>query len=497
MGRLLVVDATPQVSALWAGYFPDHPHWLFFAARAPEARQLFAERRPDVVVLNVPVPDCRGPELLQELRAADATVPVIVTTAGKSSKTAIEAIKQGAYDYLVKALDGPAVRALVARALETRRLMTVPVDLAELANEVEDDADVLVGHSAAMQEVYKAIGRVASKNVPVLVRGETGTGKELVARAIYQHSDRSDRAFLALNCAAIPEGLLESELFGHEKGAFTGADRQRVGKFEQCSGGTLFLDEIGEMPPVLQSKLLRVLQEQQLQRVGGNETVPIDVRVLAATNRDLEQAVAEGRFRADLYYRLNVVFIALPPLRERREDLPGLVEFLVRRLARELLQPVRRVAAEVPAILSGYPWPGNVRELQSVLKQAILRATGPVLLAEHLPAFVRDGPPRPPPAWTCDRAQWAEFVTAGSTAEPPHLYAKALALMERTVIPLVLRHTLGNQTAAAELLGITRASLRFKIRALGIDVRQASRTGESGSANGNANGSAGPHSPPA
>ena len=480
MSRLLVVDGASQVQTQFSELFLGHSHWLFFAGLAQEARQLFEERRPDVVILNVPLPDCRGLELLQEMRATDATVPIIVTTAGKSSKVAIEAIKQGAFDYLVKPLDGSRLRTLLARALEMRRLMKVPVDLAEVADEVMDDVDVLIGQSAVMQDVYKAIGRVASKNVTVLIRGETGTGKELAARAIYQHSQRSDQPFMAINCAAIPEGLLESELFGHERGAFSGADRDRVGKFEQCSGGTLFLDEIGETSPALQSKFLRVLQEQSLQRVGGNAIIPIDVRVIAATNRDLERAVADGRFRPDLYYRLNVFSIAMPPLRQRREDLPQMVDFLVRRLARELLQPVRSIAAEVIPILACYPWPGNVRELQSVLKQAILQTTGPVLMPDDLPAFVREGPPRPPLAWTCDRSQWAELAAAGSTVEPPGMYPKALALMERTLIPLVLRHTLGNQTAAAALLGITRASLRFKIRTLGIDVGQAARNGVNG-----------------
>jgi two-component system nitrogen regulation response regulator GlnG len=477
MSRLLVIDDAPRIEVLFAEFFPDHPHWLFFATTAEEARTAFRQRRPDAVVLHVPLPDGRGLDVLAELRALDATVPVLVTAAGNSSTVAIEAIKRGAYEYLVQPLDGEQVRESITRALAMRRLMAVPVELAEAADAAGQDSDVLIGRSAQMQQVYKAIGKVALKNVTVLIRGETGTGKELTARAIYQHSDRACKPFLAINCAAIPEGLLESELFGHEKGAFSGADRQRVGKFEQCSGGTLFLDEIGEMPPALQSKILRVLQEQQLQRVGGNETIPIDVRVIAATNRDLEQALADGAFRPDLYYRLNVFSIHLPPLREHHEDLPQLVEHLVGKLARELLQPVRRVAPEVSPILARYPWPGNVRELQSVLKQAILQATGPVLMPEHLPASVREPQPARPLTWACDRGRWAEFVANELTAQPPELYAKALELMERTVIPLVLQHTLGNQTAAAELLGITRASLRFKIRTLRIDVDQASRTG--------------------
>ena len=235
-----------------------------------------------------------------------------------------------------------------------------------------------------MQEVYKAIGRVAPQDVTVLILGESGTGKELVARAIYQHSRRAAGPFLAINCAAIPETLLESELFGHEKGAFTGADRRRIGKFEQCHGGTLFLDEIGDMTPLTQTKVLRVLQEQQFERVGGNETIQTDVRVIAATNRDLEQLIAAGQFRSDLYYRLNVFTIRLPPLRERDDDLPLLVMHFLRRFSRELGKDTYGIAPEALDVLRRHPWPGNVRELQSVLKQALLQATGPILAPESL-----------------------------------------------------------------------------------------------------------------
>src|SRR3954452_17869293 len=266
--------------------------------------------------------------------------------------------------------------------------MPVPAVVAD-AEAVAGTADALVGRCPAMQEVYKAIGRVAPQEVTVLILGESGTGKELIARAIYHYSDRAKGPFLAINCAAIPETLLESELFGHEKGAFTGADRKRIGKFEQASGGTLFLDEIGDMTPLTQTKILRVLQGQEFERVGGNEPIKADVRVIAATNRDLEKMIAEGTFRGDLYYRLNVYTIKLPALRERGDDLPLLAEHFVRRFARELRKEVRGVAPESVELLRRYPWPGNVRELQSVLKQALLQTTGPVVLPEFLPAAVR------------------------------------------------------------------------------------------------------------
>jgi two-component system nitrogen regulation response regulator GlnG len=293
----------------------------------------------------------------------------------------------------------------------------------------------------------------------------------LVARAVYQHSRRKDKPFLAINCAAIPEHLLESELFGHEKGAFTGADRKRIGKFEQCHEGTLFLDEVGEMTPLTQAKILRVMQEQRFERVGGNETVTTDVRLIAATNADLEAMVADGRFRTDLYFRLNVFAIALPPLRERGDDVLALAEYYVRRFARELNKPVTEVTPEVWAAVRAYPWPGNVRELQSVLKQAILRTSGAVLLPDFLPPTLAGGTADPTP--TGRAFDWDQFVADRIAAGSGDLYAETLERMERELLVRVLKHTGGNQLQAAKLLGITRGSLRTKIRGLGIRIGQA------------------------
>src|SRR5207253_10818398 len=287
-------------------------------------------------------------------------------------------------DYLFKPLDLPQLRRVVGEAVEVTRRMRAPAIVAETAADADAEG-AIVGSCPAMSEVYKAIGRVAAQDVPVLITGESGTGKELVARAIYQHGPRAKALFLALNCAAIPENLLESELFGHEKGAFTGADRRRIGKFEQVSGGTLFLDEIGDMPLALQAKILRLLQEQAFERLGGNETIRTDVRLIAATHRDLTAWSAEGRFRPDLYYRLGVFTIHLPPLRERGDDVPVLVRHYLRRFSRELGREVREVAPEALERLRGYRWPGNIRELQSVLKQALLQASGTVLLPAFLP----------------------------------------------------------------------------------------------------------------
>ena len=322
---------------------------------------------------------------MRQLRQIDARIPVVLVTVVRSADSAIEAMRQGAYDYLLKPLDLQKLDRVIGEALKVARLMREPAVVAETPPDDDQPGEAIVGSCPAMQEVYKAIGRVADQTFPVLITGESGTGKELVARAIYQHGPRAKAPFLALNCAAIPETLLESELFGHEKGAFTGADRRRIGKFEQVSGGTLFLDEIGDMPPPTQAKVLRVLQEQAFERVGGNETIRTDVRLIAATHRDLKAWSDEGKFRPDLYYRLGVFTIHLPPLRERGEDLALLVQFYLRRVSRELGREVREVAPEALERLRGYSWPGNVRELQSVLKQALLRAHGPVLLPDFLP----------------------------------------------------------------------------------------------------------------
>jgi two-component system nitrogen regulation response regulator GlnG len=309
---------------------------------------------------------------------------VIITTGAQRADTAIEAMKQGAFDCLFKPVDLAQFRQTVGEALDAARRMHSPA--APVQAGMDADADgAIIGTCPAMREVYKAVGRVAGQNVPVLITGESGTGKELVARAIYQHGPRAKAPFLALNCAAIPEALLESEVFGHEKGAFTGADRRRIGRFEQCHGGTLFLDEIGDMQMALQGKVLRVLQEQAFERVGGSEAVRTNVRLIAATNRDLRSWSEQGKFRPDLYYRLGVLTIHLPPLRERGGDLPLLARHYVRRFGLELGRDVRDVAPEALDRLRAYSWPGNVRELQSVLKQALLRATGPVLLTAFLP----------------------------------------------------------------------------------------------------------------
>jgi two-component system nitrogen regulation response regulator GlnG len=477
MPVLLVIDDEPAILHAFQRAFRGEEISVRTASSAAEGLQIVNQARPDVVVLDLNLPDQSGLETFHRIRQIDARIPVIFITGHGTTETAIEAMKLGAYEYLFKPLELDALRDIVSSAFAISRLMHVPVVTAA-EEPPPPSSDVLIGRSAQMQKVYKAIGRVAAQDVNVLVLGESGTGKELAARAIYQHSPRAQGPFLTLNCAAIPETLLESELFGHEKGAFTGAERKRIGKFEQCTGGTLFLDEIGDMSPVTQTKILRVLQEQRFERVGGNETVQTDVRLIAATNRDLEQLVAAGQFRTDLYYRLTTYTIKLPPLRERLEDLPLLVDHFLRRFSRELgRRDVQKATDETMEILGQYPWPGNLRELQGVLKQALLQATAPLLLPDFLPDTVKGtartvGVNRP----TTGRspAQFSDaFISERLQTGTQNLYAESLASMERQLITRVLEHTRGNQLQAAKILGITRGSLRFKIRALGLTIERS------------------------
>ncbi|HVC98011.1 MAG TPA: sigma-54 dependent transcriptional regulator, partial [Pirellulales bacterium] len=472
MSTLLVIDDDPAVLAVFIRVFHDSGVVVRGAASAAEGLAQVVAAAVDMVVLDVALPDASGLETFRRIQAHDACLPILVITASDDSDTAIEAMNLGAFDYLCKPLDFPRVRELVAKAIEVRRRVRVQVRLPDTAQAPGARGDVLVGRCAAMRDLYKAIGRVASQNTMVLVRGESGTGKELIARAIYQHSARKQGKFLAVNCAAIPEPLLESELFGHEKGSFTGAEARKIGKFEQCSGGTLFLDEIGDMTPLSQSKVLRVLQEQRFERVGGRQTIETDVRIIAATNRDLEPMVADGRFRADLYYRLNGFTIKVPPLRERGDDVLLLIRHYLAGYSRDLGKAVDGLSPEVEAMLLRYGWPGNVRELQSVLRQSLLQAAGPVLMAEFLPPAVRDIPGAAGGASTIhgDAAPLETLIDERLKQEKTGLYAEALACMESLLLTRLVKHTRGNQSLGARLLGISRSSLRNKLRQLHVAV---------------------------
>ena len=470
MPTLLIIDDEPSIQHAFRRVLRDPEVTVITAGSAAEGLDLVRDRRPDAIVLDIHLPDADGLETFEKIQKQDARIPVILITGHGTTELAIEAMKRGAFEYLLKPLELPQLRQLIQRAFASSRLMHVPAVVVS-DDEPREGGDALLGRCPAMQEVYKAIGRVAGQDVTVLIRGESGTGKELVARAIYQHSRRAERPFLAINSGGIVETLLESELFGHEKGAFTGADRKRIGKFEQVSGGTLFLDEVGNMTPLTQVKVLRVLQERQMERVGGNEAVLVDVRLIAATNADLEKLVASGQFRSDLYFRLNVFTITLPPLRERGDDLTLLVDYYLRRFGRELGKSIQPLPEETWVLLRSYSWPGNIRELQSILKQALLQMRGSVLLPEFLPPAVRAW--RSQPAAAGDALGWETFIDERMAAGTEDLYAECLNRMEQKLITRVLQQTGGNQVQAARILGITRGSLRTKIRALQITIERS------------------------
>jgi DNA-binding NtrC family response regulator len=411
-----------------------------------------------------------------EIELATANNPkllVILMTAYGTTQTAIEAMKLGAYDYLLKPFDAPKLKAIVAAALKAAHDMKQVVSYQPLLESEDYDLGI-VGRSEPMQQVFKLIGQVAATDATALITGESGTGKELVARAIYHHSNRSQQPFLAVNCAAIPEQLLESELFGHEKGAFTGAANQRIGKFEQCNQGTIFLDEIGDMTPATQTKVLRVLQSGTFERVGGNQPIQVDVRVIAATNKNLDQAVAARQFREDLFYRLNVVRIHLPPLRDRRDDIPLLVNYFLEKIARELQRPPKSVAAGAVKLLEKYHWPGNVRELENALRRAHVLAKSDAILPGDLPPEIsgQAGTGAPPPssgaagdAATTDAAALARQLFQWARRDPK---LKIIPAVERELVVQALKETGDNQIQAAKLLGITRATLRKRIEKFGI-----------------------------
>lgn len=447
------------------------------ASTAEEGIKKVAELKPNAVLLDIFLPDKSGLEAYHSIREIDSRLPVIFLTSSGASDTAIEAMKLGAFDYLQKPIDLDKLSGMVGQALESRRLMSVPVGMPSMLGP-DDKGDAFVGRCEAMQDVFKAIGRVAPQDVTVLIRGESGTGKELVARAIYQHSHRNNGPFLAVNCAALSETLLESELFGHEKGSFTGANARRIGKFEQCSGGTIFLDEVGDMSPTVQGKVLRLLQEQKFERVGGNETIETDVRIISATNQDLEAMCEAGDFRNDLYYRLNGYTITLPPLRIRQDDRVLLLEHFLARLNRELGREVQGIAPDALQLLLEYDWPGNVRELESVLRQSLLHTAGTVLMATALPKEIR---PSIVSASNVrvnssgsipQESDLSAFIAERLSKKSCDLYSEVLERVETELLKQVLQHAGGNQSEAARILGITRGSLRNKIRTHHIAIDQ-------------------------
>jgi two-component system, NtrC family, response regulator len=466
--KILLIEDDPGIVVSLRRLLTEEGHEVLVERRGDSGLASARERPLDVVITDMRLPGLGGLELIRELHGAKPRLPIILITGHGTTETAIEATKLGAYDYMLKPLQMPQFLALVGKAVTSSRLMTEPVDLGPPGKA----RDALVGNSRVMQGVYKEIGRVASKPVNVLIRGETGTGKELIARALYQHSDRAKAQFIAINCAAIPETLLESELFGHERGAFTGAENRRIGRFEQADHGTIFLDEIGDMTPGTQIKLLRVLQERCLQRLGGKETIPVDVRVLAATNRDLESAIQHKQFREDLYYRLSVVVIHLPPLRQRKEDIPELAKYFLRKYAAELGVADPSIHAEALSFLQAQNWPGNVRELENVIRKVLLYAQGYTINIDHVTAALARVAVPAEVAHLSLREQADELLASAQRGELSDAHARLLAAAEREIVSRAIELAHGNQAKAARWLGVSRLTMREKLHQFGLHPAQ-------------------------
>ena len=461
--NILLIEDDPAIVMTLRRVLNEEGHKVSVEKRGDSGFTCACRDPFDVVVTDMKLPGMGGLELVRQLHTAKPRLPIILMTAHGTTDTAIEATKSGAYDYLLKPFEIPGFIDLVEKAVASSRLMSEPVQLG-----TRDGArSAMVGNSRLMQSIYKEIGRIASKPVNVLIRGETGTGKELIARAIYHHSDRSAEPFVAINCAAIPETLLESELFGHERGAFTGADVRRIGRFEQADRGTIFLDEIGDMTPGTQVKLMRVLQERCLQRLGGKETIPVNVRVLAATHRDLEGAMKQNLFREDLYYRLSVVVIALPPLRERKEDIPELVNYFLGRYAAELGVSGPSISNEAMDVLQTQPWPGNVRELENVVRKMLLQSQGYTIRPDHVQAVLSKALSGSGDVNQTLREYVDELLAAAQRGELADVHARILRAAERELFTRAIALAQGNQAKAARWLGVSRLTMREKLLQFG------------------------------
>jgi len=462
LSRILIIDDDDQLRKSFQKLLIEEGYTVKSAPSGEVGLKMVGEDVPDLVILDIRLPGMNGLETFKGIHEIEPKLPVIIMTAFGTTETAIEATKSGAFDYILKPFDIPDMLGVIGQAIEAGRFMRSPVDMNAMPHKSSREA--IIGRSKVMQDVYKAIGRVSPTEATVLIRGESGTGKELVARAIYQHSLRPNKPFLVINCVAIPENLLESELFGYEKGAFTGAYHRRIGKIEQADGGTIFLDEIGDMPSAIQAKILRLLQERSLERLGGRETIPVDVRIIAATNRNLEAALAEGRFREDLYYRLKVVTIWLPPLRERPGDIPLLTEYFFSRHTTEVGINNPGITEEAIRVLTNYPWPGNVRELANALQKALIFNRGTPICPEDITQAISG---KAPVTRDMNRnyeeltRKWVREMLHSQTTEDKFDY-----FMDRfagILISEALNLTGGNRSRAAKFLGLSRPTLHSKI----------------------------------
>jgi two-component system nitrogen regulation response regulator GlnG len=475
VGKILVADDEESIRWVLGTALTGEGHTVEQVDSGEGALHRLGDGHYDLAFVDIKMPDLDGLSLLSQARAAGVSTPIIIITAQNTMVNAIEAMKRGAYDYLTKPFDIEEVRLLVQRVLEMRRQAADLTRLEEQTRRRFELGVEIIGKTPAMQDIFKTIGRVAHTDATVLIQGESGTGKELIARAIHSHSPRWSGPFVARNCSAVPRDLLESELFGHERGAFTGATEQRAGVFEIAQGGTLFLDEIGDMPLELQAKLLRVVQERELTRIGGREVIKVDCRIIAATNQDLERAVQQGRFREDLYFRLKVVPITVPPLRQRRGDIPELVAYFIEKVNREMATTITGVSPEGQAVLNAHDWPGNVRELENTLVRAAVLAPGPTLMPRDLALAARDTTVAVYDDLSLEevvRLKLKEYFRQTRDVEPTDLYALIMERVERPLIELTLDRTRGNQLKAAAILGINRNTLHKKISELKITPKR-------------------------
>ena len=476
--RILIIEDDASIAAALRKELASEGYDVDLALRGDTGLAQASSGSFDAVVSDLKMPGLSGLEVVERLHRSKPKLPIILITAHGTTETAIEAMKAGAFDYVLKPFDVSELLRLIGKAVKSSRLMSEPVEFGESSS----GPAAIVGRSRVMQEIYKQIGRVAATPVSVLIRGETGTGKELIARAVYQHSNRAAKPFIAVNCAAIPDTLLESELFGHERGAFTGAHERRIGRFEQANGGTIFLDEIGDLSPGTQAKLLRVLQEKQVQRVGGKESMPVDVRVVAATNQNLEQAIAERHFRDDLFYRLSAVTISLPPLRERTADIPPLTKYLLQRHGAELNIAGPAIQPEAIEFLKTQQWPGNVRELENVLREALLAARGYPITQEHLAPLLSKVRRPLPNAEQPIAAYLNDLLARAERGEAKDIHAIVSEDMERELYTRVIQRAQGNQAKAARWLGVTRTTVREKLLHFGLHRGDGTHKDDSGPA---------------
>lgn len=467
MSRILIIDDDDQLRKSFHKLLLQEGYSIDSAASGEAGITMIRQHPPDLVILDMRLPGMNGFETFKVIHEIESKLPVIIMTAYGTTETAIEATKMGAFDYILKPFDIPDMLTVIGQAIEAGRFMRSPIDMNGAPDKANREA--IIGRSVPMQEVYKAIGRVAPTDATVLIRGESGTGKELVARAVYQHSLRANKPFLVINCVAIPDSLLESELFGYEKGAFTGANHRRVGKLEQASGGTVFLDEIGDMPFSLQSKMLRLLQERSIERLGGRETIPVDVRIIAATNRNLEIAIEAGRFREDLYYRLKVVTVWLPPLKDRSGDIPLLSEYFLSRFFKELGMDCPGITPEAEQLLDGYPWPGNVRELANTIQKTVIFNRGTPLSADDISHAISEKSPATEDSnEKHDLLQRRILHHALMTRTGENIFDAIMDKVAGIIISEALNLSGGNRSRAAKLLGLSRPTLHSKIEKYGL-----------------------------